>query len=85
MNDYANFTSLFDRNLHCDLTKELPVLPKAVAATPQYLFPQPDDMRFRRYHPNYLNTTFVVRMIENAQVNGKRGAREIFYCFAEMS
>ena len=32
-------TNLFDRNLGYDLTLDLPVIPKAVAATPQYLFP----------------------------------------------
>lgn len=78
MNDYANFTSLFDRNLHCDLTKELPVLPKAVAATPQYLFPNRMICGFGDTHPNYLNTTPVVRMIENAQVNGKEEQEKYF-------
>ena len=78
MNDYANFTSLFDRNLHCDLTKELPVLPKAVAATPQYLFPNRMICGFGDTHPNYLNTTPVVRMIENAQVNGKEEQERYF-------
>ena len=37
--DYASFVSLFDENLGMDLTKEIPVLPKAVEAMPQYLFP----------------------------------------------
>ena len=78
MNDYANFTSLFDRNLHCDLTKKLPVLPKAVAATPQYLFPNRMICGFGDTHPNYLNTTPVVRMIENAQVNGKEEQEKYF-------
>ena len=29
-------------------------------------------------HPNYLNTTPVVRMIENAQVNGKEEQEKYF-------
>ena len=36
--DYADFVNLFDRNLNMDLTKHIPVIPKAIAATPQYLF-----------------------------------------------
>ena len=39
INDYANFTHQFDHNLQYDLVKAMPVLAKAVAATPQYLFP----------------------------------------------
>ena len=37
--DYASFVNLFDRNLKMDLAEEIPVLPKAVEAMPQYLFP----------------------------------------------
>lgn len=78
MNDYANFTSLFDRNLHIDLTEELPVIPKAAAAAPQYLFPNRMICGFGDTHPGYLNTTPVVRMIENAQANGKKEQEEYF-------
>lgn len=78
MNDYANFISLFDRNLHCDLTEELPVLTKAAAATPQYLFPNRMICGFGDTHPGYLNTTPIMRMIENAQVNGKKEQEEYF-------
>lgn len=78
LNDYANFTNLFDRNLHYDLTKELSVIPKAVAATPQYLFPNRMICGFGDTHPGYLNTNPVVRMIENAQVNGKKEQEDYF-------
>lgn len=78
LNDYANFTQLFDRNLHIDLTSELPVIPKAVAATPQYLFPNRMICGFGDTHPGYLNTTPIVRMIENAQTNGKKSQENYF-------
>lgn len=78
LNDYANFTNLFDRNLGFDLTKELPVIPKAVAATPQYLFPNRMICGFGDTHPGYLNTSPIVRMIENAQVNGKKEQEDYF-------
>ena len=78
LNDYANFTSLFDRNLGYDLTRDLPVIPRAVAATPQYLFPNRMICGFGDTHPGYLNTTPILRMIENAQVNGKKEQEERF-------
>lgn len=71
LNDYANFTALFDRNLHRDLTAELPVILQAVGATPQYLFPNRMICGFGDTHPGYLNTTPIRRMIANAQANGK--------------
>ena len=78
LNDYANFTNLFDRNLEYDLTLDLPVIPKAVAATPQYLFPNRMICGFGDTHPGYLNTSPIVRMIENAQVNGKKEQEDYF-------
>ena len=78
MNDYADFTNLFDRNLHTDLTKELPIIPRAVAATPQYLFPNRMICGFGDTHPGPLKTSPIVRMVENAQVNGKKGQEDAF-------
>lgn len=72
LNDYADFTALFDRNLHRDLTEELPVLLKATAATPQYLFPNRMLCGWGDTHPGYLNTKPLRRMIANAQAHGKR-------------
>lgn len=78
LNDYANFTNLFDRNLGYDLTLDLPVIPKAVAATPQYLFPNRMMCGFGDTHPGYLNTSPIIRMIGNAQVNGKKEQEDYF-------
>lgn len=78
LNDYANFTNLFDRNLGFDLTKDLPIIPKAVAATPQHLFPNRMICGFGDTHPGYLSTNPIVRMIENAQVNGKKEEENYF-------
>lgn len=78
LNDYTNFTGLFDRNLGFDLTKDLPVIPKAVAATPQYLFPNRMICGFGDTHPGYLSINPIERMIENAQVNGKKEQEDYF-------
>lgn len=78
LNDYTGFTTLFDRNLKFDLTAELPVIKKAVAVTPQYLFPNRMLCGFGDTHPGYLNTVPIVRMIQNAQAHGKK-EQEIFF------
>ena len=78
LNDYTGFTTLFDRNLNFDLTTELPVIKTAVAVTPQYLFPNRMLCGFGDTHPGYLNTVPIVRMIQNAQVHGKK-EQEIFF------
>lgn len=71
VDDYANFIHLFDTNLNYDLVGEMPVLAKAVAAMPQYLFPNKMLCGFGDTHPGYLKTNFIIRMIQNAQANGK--------------
>lgn len=78
INDYANFANLFDHNLQYDLVAAMPVLAKAVAATPQYLFPNRMICGFGDTHPGYLNTNFFIRMIQNAQVNGKKEQERYF-------
>ena len=56
----------------------MPVLAKAVAATPQYLFPNRMICGFGDTHPGYLNTNFFIRMIQNAQANGKKEQERYF-------
>lgn len=70
--DYADFANLFDRNLGMDLTEAIPVITKAVAAVPQYLFPNRMIAGFGDTHPGKLRTDFFERMISNAQRYGKR-------------
>lgn len=70
--DYADFANLFDRNLGMDLTEAIPVITKAVAAVPQYLFPNRMIAGFGDTHPGKLRTDFFKRMISNAQRYGKK-------------
>ncbi len=70
--DYADFTALFDRLFRFDLTEKIPVIPQAVAATPQYLFPSGKLAGFGDTHPDKLRTDIFERMIANAQLYGKR-------------
>ena len=78
INDYANFVNQFDTNLQYDLVKAMPVLSKAVATTPQYLFPNRMICGFGDTHPGYLSTNFFIRMIQNAQANGKKEQENCF-------
>lgn len=78
INDYANFVNQFDTNLQYDLVKAMPVLSKAVATTPQYLFPNRMICGFGDTHPGYLSTNFFIRMIQNAQANGKKEQENYF-------
>lgn len=76
--DYAQFVSLFDRNLGYDLTKDIPVISKAVSAMPQYLFPNMIQVGFGDTHPSYLRTDIFKYMIANAQQHGKKDEEEHF-------
>lgn len=76
--DYAQFVSLFDRNLGRDLTKDIPVISKAVSAMPQYLFPNMMQVGFGDTHPSYLRTDIFRYMIANAQQHGKKDEEEHF-------
>lgn len=78
LNDYTSFATLFDRNLNFDLVKALPVISKAVSATPQYLFPNRMLCGFGDTHPGYLNTAPISRLIQNAQHNGKKEQEDYF-------
>lgn len=70
--DYADFTNLFDRNLSFDLVRAMPVISKAVAAMPQYLFPNQMICGFGDTHPGRLRTDIFERMVQNAQLYGKK-------------
>ena len=76
--DYAQFVNLFDRNLGRDLTKDIPVISKAVSAMPQYLFPNMMQVGFGDTHPSYLRTDIFKYMVVNAQQHGKKGEEEHF-------
>ncbi len=78
VNDYTDFVLLFDRYLDRDLAKELPIVEKAVAATPQYCFPNRKIVGFGDTHPYYLRTSYFGSMVRNAQHYGKREQEEKF-------
>lgn len=76
--DYTDFVTIFDRNLGMDLTEELPVIKKAVMATPQYLFPDRMTLGFGDTHPGKLNPAIFARLVANAQKQGKKEQEKQF-------
>ena len=76
--DYVSFANLFDRNLNMDLTKQIPVIPKAVEALPQYLFPNRMLCGWGDTHPGALRTDVFRYLIYNAQLYGKEAEEEKF-------
>lgn len=78
VNDYADFALLFDKYFSRDLVTEIPVIEKAVAATPQYCFPNGKIVGFGDTHPSLLRTSYFASLIKNAQKYGKRKQEEKF-------
>lgn len=76
--DYASFVNLFDRNIGRDLTKDIPVISKAVSAMPQYLYPNLMQVGFGDTHPSFLRTDIFRYMIYNSQKYGKKNEEKHF-------
>ncbi|MCD8318269.1 MAG: heparinase II/III-family protein [Paraprevotella sp.] len=78
VDDYVDFVSLFDRYLGKDLTADIPVIEKAVPATPQYCFPNRKIVGFGDTHPGPLRTDYFLGMVQNARRHGKWAQEEKF-------
>lgn len=63
--------TIFDRNLGMDLTEEIPVIKKAVAADRNICFGLYDN-GFWRYTSGKLNPAIFARMVANAQKHDKK-------------
>jgi len=76
--DYASFVTMFSYTLNFDLLPQLPILPKAVLATAQYLYPNKYTVGFgdTKYGP--LSTVGIQQMIINAQQYNKKEQEELF-------
>lgn len=76
--DFTGFVNLFDRTLHTDLLKQIPVLSKAVLAYAQYLYPNGYIVGFGDTHYGKLRTDAISDLIRNARVNNKPGQEAIY-------
>jgi hypothetical protein len=76
--DFTGFVNLFDRTLHTDLLKQIPVLPKAVLAYAQYLYPNGYIVGFGDTHYGKLRTDAISDLIRNARINNKPGQEAVY-------
>ncbi len=76
--DYADFVQVMDELTGEDLTAALPVIPRAVSALPQYLFPNRMLCGWGDTHPGPLRAAAFEQMVRNAQRHGKRAEEERF-------
>ncbi len=76
--DLASFIQLFDQHLEKDMLSEMPLISKAVATMPQYLFPNGNMVGWGDTHPGKLRTDIFVRMVGNAQLYGKKDQERFF-------
>jgi hypothetical protein len=76
--DYSSFIRWADTNLNVDLLPQLPVVEKAVAVLPQYLFPNLTSVGFGDTHPGLIKTEAIVKMIQNAQQWGRKDQERKF-------
>ncbi len=61
--DFCSFMRLFDTSLGRDLLSDLPMLPDAVAAMPQYMFPNRLSVGFGDTHPGEIRRSAIEDMI----------------------
>ncbi|WP_114782951.1 heparinase II/III domain-containing protein [Botryobacter ruber] len=78
VNDFSKFVTLFDRTLNFDLLPSLPIVPKAVTATAQYLWPNGYMVGFGDTKYVGLPTAGMQQLILNAQKHQKKEQEEQF-------
>lgn len=76
--DYLDVAQLLRQTTGIDLIAEMPVLKTAVAAMPQYLFPNGIICGFGDTHPARLRTTGLQRIIEYARETGRKADEAYF-------
>lgn len=84
MNDFVDFTSLLDRTLGIDLVHYLPVVPKSVMASVQYLFPNRRICGFGDTHYHPLSAEPMKKMISNTQRFNKPDQEKQFTALYKM-
>jgi hypothetical protein len=76
--DFANFVDMYARTMNFDALAQMPVIGKAVAHIPQYLFPNGLITGFGDTHYGKARTDIYARMIANAQRFGKKEQENYF-------
>lgn len=76
--DFTGFINLFDRTLKTDFLPQMPILPKAVLAQAQYLYPNGVIVGFGDTHYSPLRFEPIEDMIRNARLYHKIGQEEVY-------
>lgn len=83
LNEFAAFADDLEQRTGIDLFKQLPVLYKAILASPQYLFPNRMFAGFGDTHPTYLSTSAMESVLNYARRHGDRALEAQFNALKE--
>lgn len=78
LNDFASFANRMDVEAGMDMFKDLPVLKRAVMASPQYLMPNRMICGFGDTHPNYLSMRAADQVLDYARRHGDKALEQEF-------
>lgn len=78
LSEFTSFVRLVDEVLGVDLVEAYPVLARAVANVPQYLFPNGLGVCWGDGHYGRMRTDFYPRMVANARQYGKPDQERLF-------
>jgi len=76
--DFTGFINLFDRTLKTDFLPQMPILPKAVLAQAQYLYPNGMIVGFGDTHYGAMRFEPMEDMIRNARLYHKTAQEEVY-------
>lgn len=78
LNEMAEFANQLDLQAGIDLFVQLPILTRAIMASPQYLFPNRMIVGFGDTHPTYLSTSAINNVIDYARRHGNKVFEQSF-------
>lgn len=78
LNEFAEFADDLDRRAGIDLFRQIPVLQRAIIASPQYLFPNRMIAGFGDTHPTYLSTRAIDAVLSYARRHGDTSLASTF-------
>lgn len=76
--DFTGFVNFFDRTLHADFLPQMPIIPLAVLAQAQYLYPNGSIVGFGDTHYGPIRMEPMEYLIRNAKLYQKKEQEEIY-------
>lgn len=78
LTDFTGFVNFFDRTLHADFLPQMPIIPLAVLAQAQYLYPNGSIVGFGDTHYGPIRMEPMEYLISNARLYQKKEQEEIY-------